>query len=150
MNNIKLLLLSLVLFSSPLFSQVMEHPIDKFSSDCMNENGSTMGIIKCNDEAYLLWDEEMNKYYKLLKDILDEEAFAKLKAAQLKWIEFRDLEIENGNGIYGFIYDTAGGGTMYPMIASGIKVEIVKARTLDLKLYYDSIMEFVGDVLNEN
>ena len=90
----------------------------------------------------------MNKYYNLLKDVLDNEAFMKLKAAQLKWIEFRDLEIENGNGIYGFIYDTAGGGTMYPMIASGIKVEIVKTRALELKSYYDSIIEFVGGVLD--
>lgn len=150
MNKIKILFFLLILFSASLFSQVMEHPIDKFTSDCMNENGSTIGIINCTKEAYLLWDQEMNKYYNLLKEVLDEEAFAKLKAAQLKWIEFRDLEIENGNGIYGFIYDTAGGGTMYPMIASVIKVEIVKTRALELKSYYDSIMEFVGDVLNEN
>ena len=42
------------------------HPIDKKHQTCLDSNSSTIGIIECMSTARQEWDEELNKYYKLL------------------------------------------------------------------------------------
>ena len=76
--------------------------------------------------------------------ILDEDAKSKLKASQREWIKFRDLEYESIMSMYSYIYEKAGGGTMYSLLSVGASMDVVRQRALDLKDKYDVIMEFTG------
>ncbi|HLT24476.1 MAG TPA: lysozyme inhibitor LprI family protein [Ignavibacteria bacterium] len=68
----KKLLILFILFLSfftftETFTQTKEHPIDAWVSNCMDKDGSTMGMIKCSDSAAVLWDKELNTVYDLLQ-----------------------------------------------------------------------------------
>ncbi|HSY77879.1 MAG TPA: lysozyme inhibitor LprI family protein [Bacteroidia bacterium] len=110
--------------------------IDKRLKACLDstENQTTLGMIGCTAEAEQLWDAEMNKYYKLLKGVLTPEEMEKLKAAQIKWIVFRDAEFSASNKIYADMQ-----GTMWRIVAVDTQMEIVKQRALELKSYYDNL-----------
>ena len=119
-----------------IFSQD-NSPIDNELSDCMNKNPSTQGMIKCIDNAYKQWDDELNNYYKKLTVILDDEGKANLKDAQRKWIEFRDLEFKNLEYIY-----SKKDGTMYQPMQASDRMEFIKKRALELKSYYELLTEY--------
>ena len=112
------------------------NPIDKELSDCMDKNPSTQGMLKCIDNAYSKWDDELNNYYKKLTGVLDDEGKASLKDAQRKWIEFRDLEFKNIEYIY-----SKKDGTMYLPMQAIDRMEIIKKRALELKDYYELLTE---------
>jgi uncharacterized protein YecT (DUF1311 family) len=112
-----------------------QHPIDNELTMCMDKSkGITAEMVKCGDEAYKKWDSELNRYYGLLMKVLGDDAKKKLKESQIAWLKFRDLEFD-------FIpqYFTDPGSYQGPAIAEH-KMDIVKARTLELKSYYDTIM----------
>jgi uncharacterized protein YecT (DUF1311 family) len=95
----------------------------------------TLGMRQCGEAALKKWDMELNKYYNLLMKILDKDAKKRLKESHLAWLKFRDLE-------FGFIeegYFLDIGSYIGPTKVSN-KVDIVKARALELKAYYDTIM----------
>lgn len=92
-------------------------------------------MVNCEITARQEWDEELNKYYKLLMSLLDSAGKEKLKIAQRQWIEFRDKEFEIINELYlGQMQ-----GTMWIVIAAGRKTDIVRDRAGQLAGYYDSI-----------
>lgn len=124
--------ISIFILSSKVFSQEIPHPIDVFLDSCMEKNQSTMGMTKCTDEAVKMWDDELNKYYKILMTMLDDESIKALKSAEKQWIEFKDKEFTNIDLIYSKL-----DGTMYIPMHSYAKLEIIKARALQLKDYYD-------------
>ncbi|RPI14052.1 MAG: DUF1311 domain-containing protein [Ignavibacteriae bacterium] len=129
-------LIYFIIFSFNIYAQD-NNPIDKELSECMDKNPSTQGNIQCIDKAYEKWDKQLNDYYQKLLDKLDDKADEKLKEAQRKWIEFRDLEFTNIESIYSYK-----DGTMYlPMLALD-KMEIVKKRAIELKSYYEILMEY--------
>jgi uncharacterized protein YecT (DUF1311 family) len=72
-------------------------------------------------------DAELNKVYKNVIATLDEKAQAKLKVAQRAWVALRDAEA-------GFQADQeARGGSMEPMIYSGVAAELTRARIKELR-----------------
>ena len=135
----KLILTIIVLsFSLSLLGQEKsedKHPVDIKLEKCLaiDINSTTAGMVSCAEIAREDWDIELNKYYTLLMNALEEDAKAKLRKSQVKWIEFRDLEYEFSNEMhYGMQ------GTMWIFIAAFRRYEIVKARAIELKSYYET------------
>jgi uncharacterized protein YecT (DUF1311 family) len=132
----KILLPVFLLFPLSIFAQ-NESPIDSELTACMDKDPSTHGVLHCIDNAYKKWDDELNNYYQKLMDLLDDNAKDKLKEAERKWIEYRDLEFKNIEGIY-----SKKEGTMYlPMLAID-KMNVIKRRALQLRDYYQLITEY--------
>ncbi|MBI5404354.1 MAG: DUF1311 domain-containing protein [Ignavibacteriae bacterium] len=129
-------LLFVLLISAKSFSQENKNPIDIYLDTCMEKNPSTMGILKCTDEAFQMWDNELNKYYKLLLGILNDDGAKALKESELRWIEFRDKEFANLEQIYSN-FD----GTMYIPIQALSRLEIVRTRANQLKDYYQLLTD---------
>jgi uncharacterized protein YecT (DUF1311 family) len=129
-------LLFVLLISAKSFSQENKNPIDIYLDTCIEKNPSTMGILKCTDEAYKMWDAELNKYYKLLMSFLNESDAKVLKESELKWIEFKDKEFENLEHIYSKME-----GTMYIPMHAFSKLEIIRTRANQLKDYYELLTD---------
>lgn len=72
-------------------------------------------------------DAELNRVYAKVIATLDDEGRVKLKAAQRAWVAFRDAQAE-------FQMDSeARGGSMAPMIYSGVRASLTKDRITQLK-----------------
>ena len=110
------------------------YTIDSVCSKCIGQNQSTLGMMQCTYQAQLAWDSVMYKYYNLLMDILKDDEKELLKNAQNTWTSFRDIEFRFSETTYYNI-----GGTMYHIICSDSKMNIVRTRALELKGYYDDL-----------
>ena len=98
----------------------------------IDSNMTTAGMNNCTNIATDEWDKEMNKYYKLLIDSLNNNEKEKLKEAQRQWLTYRDKELI-------FSYEMYGNkdGTMWTNVSTGRHLEIVKQRAIELKAYYE-------------
>jgi uncharacterized protein YecT (DUF1311 family) len=137
--NMIRLFLSLILFilTANLFSQTdtnQKHPIDIKCEQCLKADSSftTAGMIKCEAIAAKEWDDELNKYYKLLMSVLSPDEKEKLKAAQIKWLEYRDNELKFSQTVYDNMK-----GTMWRVAYASRLTEIIKHRAIEIKGYYD-------------
>lgn len=115
----KILVIIILVFTiTRAFSQSDErtdsNSIDLNLKACLDstENETTVGMIYCTAEAESAWDAEMNKYYKLLQGILSQPEMLKLKASQIKWLEFRDAEFSTSKLIYSDLQ-----GTMWRIVS---------------------------------
>jgi uncharacterized protein YecT (DUF1311 family) len=123
--------------SAKLFSQESQHPIDRYLDSCFEKsNYTTVGMVNCTEDVIKMWDDELNKYYKLLMNILDEESAKTLKASELQWIEFKEKEMKNIEKIYSKME-----GTMYIPMKYYAKMEIIKTRAMQLANFYDLLTE---------
>lgn len=77
------------------------------------------------------YDKLLNKYYKLLMNKLSDEDKAKFREAQRVWLKYRDSEEKINSEIIAPNKYT-GGGTMWPLIARGRTLSIVKERVFGL------------------
>ena len=113
-----------------------EHVIDKQLNACLDsaENQTTLGMIECTIRAEDLWDVELNKYYKLLMGVLNKEQKILLKDAQVKWLAYRDSELNLSSDIY---YGME--GTMWRIVYADRRMEIVKKRAEELRIYYEAL-----------
>jgi uncharacterized protein YecT (DUF1311 family) len=130
------LLLTIRGYSQSTETKMTEFPIDISLKGCLDsaENQTTVGMMDCGGRARESWDREMNKYYKLLMQQLNENEKAKLRAAQKKWLEYRDAEFENAGAIY---YGME--GTMWRIVAVNTQMNLVRQRALDLQSYYENL-----------
>lgn len=139
-----LVLFAFLLLPVLSFGQEKEHPIDTWYNKCIEDDGSTMGMIACADSSAVLWDIELNKNYNLLMDMLGETAKEDLRDAQREWMKFRDKEWKAISSYYEYVYEIMEGGTMYPMLAAGARAEVVRKRALELKSMYDELNIHMG------
>ena len=126
----KIFVIIIFLFSSSFIfaqSEVKKHPIDVWMDECLQTNQTTAGMINCADKAYKKWDVELNKVYKELMTLLDEDSQKKLKDSQKAWIKFRDEEFKLLASFY-----AKKEGTMYIPMQLFDKVEILKNRVIEL------------------
>lgn len=138
MNNFFLTFL-LLLISCSIFGQTEErHPLDIQREHChsIDSNQTTFGMISCEHTSADLWDKQLNEYYKTLLKLLKKNESELLKDAQLKWIEYRDKELQ----FYGPFYNNMD-GTMWPLIAASKRREVSRTRALELKEYIDNLVE---------
>jgi uncharacterized protein YecT (DUF1311 family) len=134
-------LLSIIILvaATNLYSQkdtISTHPIDSLLESCLESDpfSSTAGMLKCINSATSLWDDELNKNYKLLMAVLRPDEKEKLKTSQLKWIEFRDKEFEFSDAAYNNLERT-----MWLVVKANKRLQIVKHRAIELMDYYYDI-----------
>lgn len=132
---LSLLLSSLFIFNSALAQE--EHIIETELKTCLKNGGdqSTVGMIKCTQEAEFKWDQELNKYYQLLMKDLNEEGQESLRTSQRQWIVYRDKEFDF---IKEFYYNQKQ-GTMWHIMAADKRKELIADRAIELQVYYGSL-----------
>lgn len=135
MPKIELTLLALgLLFFAPV--QAAERTIDRDLDACLDKNPSTAGMIQCNDQAYAAWDKTLNVAYKALMQSLAPSQQQALRDSQQRWIAFRDAEFRAVEAIY-----SRKEGTLYLPMQVASRVQIVKARVLQLDAYRNLLNE---------
>lgn len=69
-------------------------PIDDLMRRCQDGAGTTVGLSECHNGAAAAWDVELNRaYQQVLKSGLSDETKGAIRAAQRKWIAFRDASL---------------------------------------------------------
>ena len=113
-----------------------EHPIEAELAKCLDKNGSTQGMVECEDQAAKKWDAELNRVYKELMAKLKPESQKALKESQLAWIRFRDQERLYIQALYGG-FD----GTMYRPMAVDACKQVIRQRAEHLQHYLEIVRE---------
>jgi uncharacterized protein YecT (DUF1311 family) len=113
-----------------------KHPIEKSTEACLDKTSSSMGMLRCNTNAYKQWDQELNRVYKALMRELKHNKKAKraLRKAQRAWLKYKKAELKNIYSIYASL-----DGSMWAPIAADARTAITKERALTLKSYVDSL-----------
>lgn len=106
------------------------HPLDEKYEQCCNNYHGDFGSINCANEFTTKWNNELDKFYWALMNVLDSIEQNDLRFAQEQWVEYRDLELKFSSGLYDLE------GTMYPRMRAQRIMNITKRRALDLKYYY--------------
>ncbi len=113
-----------------------KHPIDKAEGACIDKDGSTAGMANCGYKAYDAWDKELNGNYNALMKELTAEEKKLLRAAQKKWLDYRDEEFRLIDAVYANLK-----GTMFIPMRVGERIAVVKERALKLKDFLDLLEE---------
>lgn len=113
------------------------HPLDKAFQQCIDRDDSTAGMHACNQRFRTYWDQELNRYYRLLGG----DRNPSLREAQKAWIRFRDAEFQRLETVYGQISELSQGGTLWPLMANSAKTDLVRTRVLSLQNHYEMICE---------
>lgn len=107
--------------------------IEQALKDCMDEDYSTAGMVSCIHKAHDSWDKMLNIWYSKLMDTLPAEDAKELQKSQRQWLAFRDAEFEAINAVY-----RQQDGTMYHLIRTSDRADIVESRAKTLRHYYCS------------
>ncbi len=102
---------------------IKPHPIDVAGDECEAQFTGTTGSEACKELVLKAWDAELNRAYSSLGGSEIEQ----LKAAQLAWIKFRDLQIEYLQAEYGNRK-----GTIWGLVYLSHVVAITKEQALRL------------------
>lgn len=113
-----------------------KHPIDKRMEEAADKDISTKNLKESARKALQEWEQEMNKYYSLLLGELDDEGKGALIKSQENWQKYYNSEATFISVAYGRLR-----GTFFDIKDIEDRVGIVRKRALDLKSYYDLIME---------
>lgn len=76
-------------------------------------------------DIYVLWDDEINKIWGYLKDMLNKEAMDQLTTEQREWITKKENEIKEAGSLYE-------GGSIQPMIEFLKGAELTRDRVYEL------------------
>ena len=114
------------------YSQVEQnsHLLDEKYEQCCNNHHGDFGSLTCANEFKKKWEEEIDKFYWGLMNVLDSLGQNDLKLAQEQWLEYRDLEMKFSNELYDLE------GTMYTRMRAQRIMHTTRSRALDLKSYY--------------
>lgn len=140
MKTILIILTFCLTFTLEAYGQ--QHSIDKQVKECIDDIIKTKGIVttvdmvECTYKAYEAWNRNLNKYYKLLMKYLEPDEKEKLKAAQRKWIEYRDAELNFSRTMHSNLQ-----GTMYRVVGVNRTEEVARQRALELKAYYYTLID---------
>lgn len=102
----KLLFLSFMILSTISFAGVSEDYdmelsiLEKQYEEKLDNDYSTMGMLRAMEEYYNELDKVLNKSYKELMAILSDEDKIALRDSQRAWIKFRDEQIEFSAKLY--------------------------------------------------
>lgn len=131
---------AILLSISAISAQEMESdPIEEALVECLDadENQDTAGMANCLQTAYDAYDAQLNETYGALLESLDEVSAELLRASQRMWISFRDAEFAwIDEGLY------PPGGSMYTLFRMDDRIEFIRTRIRQLKMYNDTVSEF--------
>ena len=106
--------------------------IEQSVRDMLDKDYSTYGMIEATHYLEQGYDKLLNKYYKELLCILNDENKELLKASQRNWISLRDSEKKLIQGIKNQAYEASGGGTIWGVIAANANADITRRRVFEL------------------
>lgn len=106
----------------------------EYSKELDNTQGITSEIIAVNTKYAELWKQEMDKYYMLLLDSLNEENKMKLTDSQQLWEQFSE---QNSAVVFSVNSQIYGGGSYLGMLDSYLLYEKYRDRALQLKELYE-------------
>jgi uncharacterized protein YecT (DUF1311 family) len=86
----------------------------------------------CADKAWRSADAELNRVYRVLIDLVEDQQAVRLRAAQRAWLPFRDAHCEVEASTYE-------GGSMRPMVLSFCMADVTRQRTAQLQAHLDSL-----------
>lgn len=109
----------------------------------LEQDYSTMGMIEASAFSGLEYDKLLNKYYKKLYNILDNEGKKALKETQRNWIKLRDTDEKLISHMKSQVYREKGGGTIWGVIEADTRADITRRRVIELFNYIQS-WEFEG------
>ena len=104
-------------------------------------DGSDSQMYYQAEAAYQAWDKELNKVYKLLMSELPDSQKTKLRNEERAWLKGMVNKIKKE------VYEACGGdefegkacGTLASLTEIGTKLDMVKARTIELARMYDEL-----------
>lgn len=98
----------------------------------LDKDYSTYGMMEASRYLEQGYDKLLNKYYKVLLGVLNDENKALLRASQRNWISLRDSEKKLVWGMKNQTYEESGGGTIWGVIAAGADADITRRRVFEL------------------
>ena len=114
------LLLSCVAFSASAPAQ------RRAAKDPCRDPQSQAEMNMCAAKKFKAADAELNKVYNRLASMLEGGNLARLKAAEVSWLKYRDDDCGYEAGLFE-------GGSMRPLILSSCMERVTKARTAELR-----------------
>jgi len=112
--------------------------VSELSKRKMEIDYSTAGMIKAISEEERDYDMLLNKYYKILRNKLDNKEKNVLTLSQRNWIKFRDSEKELNSMVYLHSYNNCGGSIRAVFSIQKI-CNITLTRLKELKAYLDRV-----------
>ncbi len=109
------------------------HPIDIAEEECMKKAESTVAMSTCSYDAMDKWYKEIDVNLIKLKNILSEEDYKNLEAAQAKWEAYKDAQNE------AVVVIQSKQGTMFQNIYVGYQTYLIKERALFLQDLYNTL-----------
>jgi len=110
-----------------------EHPIDDILNECREAVGSnTESSIQCEYSARIAWEKEVDKYYKMLLEVLKPEEKKQFKATHKSWVIYRDEEMAFAGLLYKNMDSKA-----WLVIHAARLTAIIRTRALELQEYHE-------------
>jgi uncharacterized protein YecT (DUF1311 family) len=121
----------LLLFSLPSFPALAAgpDPRDAALDACLAkpEGSSTPGMVDCTGEAIRAWDKRLNEVYQQVMAALDPKSRELLRAAQRRWLAFREAEHDAMRGPW-----RQDRGTIIRVLMANADLSAIKERVLQL------------------
>ncbi len=110
------------------------------AEDCLDRAQNQVQIDACAASDFAAADRELNAVYaRIQRDYAHDAAvLAKLRLAQRAWLAFRDAELA---ARYPDADPATAYGSAYAGCAAGVKAELTRARTTELKRWLDGVAE---------
>ena len=96
------------------------------ANDPCRDPQSQAEMNMCAAKKFKAADAELNRVYNRLASMLEGDNLARLKAAEVSWIKYRDDNCD-------YEADFFEGGSMRPLILSSCMERMTKARTVELR-----------------
>ena len=135
------ILCALIVFSTMVCAQdIRVHAIDKALAVCEKKQGAfTRGEAECLTVALESWERDVTDTYDALKKQVSDTELKSLAAGHKNWSEYRDREFEFINELF-----LNKRGTMYVPRRISYRIELVKARAVELETYLRAVRRLKG------
>ena len=98
------------------------------------ENKTPEGAILCEYNARIAWEKQIDRYYKLLLDVLKPDEKRDIKIAQRDWVIYRDNEMLFANTLYKNKKSKS-----WLVVHAERLTSIFRNRALELEEYYEMV-----------
>jgi uncharacterized protein YecT (DUF1311 family) len=117
---------SAILLASALLAFAAAHAQKREEQSPCEDAQTQAELNMCAGRKFKEADAELNRVYSQLTSKVDAPYRAKLKAAEVSWLKYRDDNCDYETALYE-------GGTMRPMVYSFCLERMTKARTAELR-----------------
>ena len=100
-------------FSLDEYSEYLKSIEEDYSTRWAQTDKSQLALVKkIADSEYEVWDTELNYKYGILKDVMSEDEFEKLKNEEIEWINSKETHAKNSaagytGNTYNYMYTNA-------------------------------------------